>query len=183
MNLSVIIPNYNHEAFLPECLEAILSQSYQPIEILVVDDASTDGSSSIVSNYQKKHPHLHLFQMKKNSGGPIVPVQEGLKRVRGDFVSLCASDDLIQPGFFKESMEFISAHPEIALCFGRFIEFKDEKPYQFEENNLSLIRSSKVFHPEEWVKITRKYHLDIPSQATIYKRSLLLELGGYDPSR
>lgn len=182
LSLSVIIPNYNHAKFLPECLEAILSQSRQPQEILVVDDASTDESCAIVSSYQKNHPHLHLLKLKKNSGGPFVPIQESLKRVQGDYIAFCASDDIIQPGFFKESMEFIGAHPEIALCFGRFVEFQNQKPYRFEDNTLSLIRFSKVFHPDAWVKISKKHHLDIPSHAAIYKKKVLLEIGGYDQS-
>lgn len=178
--LSVIIPNYNHEKYLPEALYAILSQSLKPSEILVVDDASTDKSCEIVKEYQKKHSHLTLLKMKKNSGGPIVPVQEGLKMVTGDYVALCASDDMIQPGFFKESMECVALHPEVGICFGKFVIFEDQKPYRFNEITISLIDRKQIYSPDEWVKISRKYHLDIPSQSALYRRDLLMGVGGYD---
>ena len=146
-SFSVIIPNYNHATVLPEQLQAILAQSLQPMEIIVVDDCSTDNSCEVVTQFQKTHPHLSLVKLEKNSGGPIVPVEIGLRIAQGEYVVLCASDDIIQPGFFEESIDCVSRHPEVAICFGKFVAFEDQKPYVFQQVSLSLIHTAKIFYP------------------------------------
>ena len=56
--LSVVVPNYNHAELLPHCLDALLKQTLQPLEILVVDDGSTDGSVALIEGYCQRHPHI-----------------------------------------------------------------------------------------------------------------------------
>jgi len=179
-SLSVIIPNYNHAQYLPEQLDAILAQSLQPSEIVVIDDASTDKSCEIVTAYQKKYPHISLIRLEKNSGGPEIPLRIGVESIKTDYIIFCASDDLVQPGFFEESMQFVSEHPEVALCFGKCVFFENQKPYHFQELSPFLIHTPRVFSPDEWIETFRKYHLHIPSQSSLFKRSTLLEQGGHD---
>ncbi|MBM3804581.1 MAG: glycosyltransferase family 2 protein [Acidimicrobiia bacterium] len=66
--LSVIIPNYNHAAFLPRSLGAILAQSVQPLEIIVMDDASTDNSVEVIESFVRRHPHIRLHRNARNLG-------------------------------------------------------------------------------------------------------------------
>lgn len=179
MSLSVIIPNYNQAKYLKETLEAILAQSLQEIDILVVDDASTDESCKIVEEYQKKDSRLSLLRLEKNSGGPIVPIREGLKHVRGDYIALIAGDDIVQPHFFEEAIDVVKKYPEVGICFGNYLLFADRRPYFFKEISILDHPEPMVLKPEEMVALSRTKCFHIPSQSSIYRKDLLLKFGGY----
>jgi cellulose synthase/poly-beta-1,6-N-acetylglucosamine synthase-like glycosyltransferase len=68
VSFSVLIPNYNHAAYLPECLDSVVSQSCQPDAIYVIDDASTDNSVEVIRSYVQRFPHVHLTPKSKNRG-------------------------------------------------------------------------------------------------------------------
>ncbi len=96
--VSVIIPMFNEEKFIAECLESLLAQSLQDFEVIVVDDCSTDSSRQIVAGYLKKFGgRLKLSATKKNSGSGSVPRNKGLKLSRGEYVFFMDADDLILP--------------------------------------------------------------------------------------
>ena len=101
--VSVIIPLYNAEKFIAECLESLLAQSLQDFEIVVVDDCSTDSSRAIVERYVEKfYGRLKLSAMKKNSGGGSLPRNKGLKLSRGEYVFFVDADDLLTPTALEE---------------------------------------------------------------------------------
>lgn len=113
--LSVVIPNYNHAAYLPHTLDAILAQSRLPDEIIVVDDASTDNSVSIIEEYAAKHSRFHLIKNVENKG-VLYTVKKGLEMATGDYVHSAGADDLVLPGFYEKSMEMLESYPDAGLC-------------------------------------------------------------------
>lgn len=179
-SVSVIIFNYNHGRYLPESLEAILTQSWPPKEVVVVDDASTDNSCDVVRAFQKRYSNLKLIQLEKNSGGPMVPMHEGLKHVTGDYLALCASDDIPQPGFFEEIMKFVTLNPGLGLCSGKFCKFDDVKPYQYKPVPLYKSDQSQVLSPADTARLCQTTHFYIPSHTVLYRRDLVVKYGGYD---
>ena len=96
-SVSVIIPLYNAEKYIAECLESILIQTFQDFEVIVVDDCSTDNSCAIVENYSSKfNGRLRLYQTEKNSGGAgYVPRNIGLDFSRGEYIFFMDADDVI----------------------------------------------------------------------------------------
>lgn len=180
--LSVVVVNFNHAIYLRECLDAILTQSWRPLEVIIVDDASTDNSCDIVKQYQQHHSHVTLIVLEQNSGGPQKPLQIGLQRAKGDYVALCAADDIVQPGFFEQTMACLTKHPELGLCSTDFTVFPDQKPYVFEQISLSPSKIDQIFYPEQLVQVCAQSIFVIPSQTTIYKRDLVLQYGSYDAS-
>ena len=101
--VSVIIPMYNAEKYIAECLESFLVQTLQDFEVIVVDDCSTDNSAAIVQSYIPKFGgRLKLAHMKKNSGGGAVPRNKGLKFSRGEYIFFVDADDLIIPTALEE---------------------------------------------------------------------------------
>ena len=91
--LSVVIPNFNHGAYLRASLEAVLAQTCTANEIIVIDDASTDHSLAIVSSFLHRHPNLRLVQNPRNLGC-VRSLNRGLGLARGSTVYFGAADDL-----------------------------------------------------------------------------------------
>ena len=100
--LSVIIPVYNVEKFLPDCIESILHQTYQNIQVILVDDGSTDSSGVICDTYQKQDARICVIH-KKNEG-PIKTRQSGLLCADGMYVTFVDGDDWIEPDMYETLM-------------------------------------------------------------------------------
>ena len=92
--ISVIIPMYNVEKYICECLDSILAQTFQNFEVIVVDDCSTDSSYAIVKSYKEKFgKRLTLSRMEQNTGGGALPRNKGLAFSRGEYIFFVDSDD------------------------------------------------------------------------------------------
>lgn len=90
--VSIIIPNYNNERFIKECIESVINQTYQNIEIIVVDDESTDGSIRIINELQKEY-NILLFQQKHSNAA--IARNYGIKNAKGKFLLFLDSDDVL----------------------------------------------------------------------------------------
>lgn len=91
--VSVIVPNYNHEAFLAQRIDSILNQTYQDFELILIDDCSTDNSRDVLSLY-KEHPKVtHLIFNETNSGSPFKQWNKGIQLARGEYIWIAESDD------------------------------------------------------------------------------------------
>ncbi|MBR3050239.1 MAG: glycosyltransferase family 2 protein, partial [Selenomonadaceae bacterium] len=101
--VSVIIPLYNAEKYLAECLESVLAQTLKNFEVIVVDDCSTDSSVAIVESYIPKFGgRLKLSHMDVNSGKPSMPRNKGSAVSRGEYIYFMDDDDLITPTALEE---------------------------------------------------------------------------------
>ena len=106
--VSIIVPNYNHSAFLEERLDSIFNQTYTNFEVILLDDASTDDSVSILKTY-KKHPKVsHIIVNEENSGSPFVQWKRGMELAKGDYIWLAESDDTCDRRFLEVMMGFIA---------------------------------------------------------------------------
>ena len=97
MKISVIIPLYNAEKYIADCLDSLLAQTFQDFEVIIVDDCSTDNSVAIVKNYAEKfYGRLRFASTKKNSGGGgYIPRNIGLEISRGEYIYFLDADDFI----------------------------------------------------------------------------------------
>jgi glycosyltransferase involved in cell wall biosynthesis len=87
--VSVIIPVYNGEAFLAEAIESVLIQSYRPMEVIVVDDGSTDGTAAVASRFKEGVRYIH-----QHNSGPAAARNSGLRVARGELIGFLDADDL-----------------------------------------------------------------------------------------
>lgn len=101
--LSVIVPVYNMEKYLEECVESILSQTYKKVELILVDDGSTDTSGMICDKYEEKDSRVKVIH-KKNEG-PIKARCTGVEAAGGDYVTFVDSDDWIKDNTYERLME------------------------------------------------------------------------------
>src|SRR5438874_13780530 len=90
--LSVVVPNYNHWEHLPRCLQALLNQSLQPAEIIVIDDASTDNSREVIEHFSQRHPVVRAYRNEQNQG-VIYGANRGIELARNDYLYFAPADD------------------------------------------------------------------------------------------
>ena len=103
IKISVIIPMYNTEDYIGECLDSLLCQTFQDFEVIVVDDCSTDGSLNVVKGYRPKFKgRLKIIESEKNSGGCAMPRNIGMKYAKGKYIFFLDSDDLIIKTTFEK---------------------------------------------------------------------------------
>lgn len=105
--VSVIVPVYNVEAYLKECLEGIINQTYEDLEILCIDDCSTDGSFAVLKEYEQKDSRIVILENEKN-GGLAYTRNAGLARATGEYVLFVDSDDTIALDLVESCMEVVS---------------------------------------------------------------------------
>ena len=98
--ISVIIPVYNVEKYLAECIESILNQTFNDIEILIIDDCSTDNSYKIMEEYAKKDSRIVLYH-NENNVGVSKTRNIGLDNAKGEYIAFVDSDDYVAPDFLR----------------------------------------------------------------------------------
>jgi glycosyltransferase involved in cell wall biosynthesis len=116
--VSVIIPVYNRERYLAETIESVLSQTHRPIEIVIIDDGSTDGTADVASIYS---PVVRYF-FQPNAGCAAAS-NAGVERAEGHYLSFLGSDDLWTENKLKLQMDTFNADPETDMVFGHVSHF------------------------------------------------------------
>ena len=106
--ISIIIPIYNIMDCLERCVDSCLNQTYQNIEILMVDDGSTDGTSELCDKIGKKDPRIRVFH--KENGGSSSARNLGIENAKGEYLGFVDSDDFVSPIMYEDLMNAILAH-------------------------------------------------------------------------
>jgi len=97
MSASIVIPAYNAAAFITRAIESALAQTQPPLEVIVVDDVSTDDTVAVVTRLAARHPELRLLTSERN-GGPAAARNLGIGVARGDWIAILDADDAFEPG-------------------------------------------------------------------------------------
>ncbi len=119
-------PIYNMEAFLPQCLDSILTQTYPDFEMWLVDDGSTDGSGSICDAYAVKDGRVHVCH--KENGGLSSARNYGIDHARGDFIIFPDPDDWVEPGYLEGLLAIREKyHADLSICGHYVIDYSREK--------------------------------------------------------
>jgi len=175
-SLSVVVPNYNHAALLEQTLPGILEQSFKPIEVIVVDDGSTDNSVEVIRELMRKDPAIRLIQNEKNQGIHF-SVDRALKLARGDYIYFAAADDIVFPGFFENSMRLLTKYPQAGLCSAiRKVITADGIGYRSPLNIPAAIEC--YLSPQQCARLLRKYDSWMGGNSCVYRRDAVLESGG-----
>jgi glycosyltransferase involved in cell wall biosynthesis len=114
--VSIVVPVYNRGALLVEAVNSALAQTYRPIEIIVVDDASTDDTPRIIESLAAAHPEVR--SVRRPNGGPGLARETGRLAARGDFIQYLDSDDLLLPRKLDLQVAALRARPECGIAYG-----------------------------------------------------------------
>lgn len=164
--ISVIVPVYNVESFLARCIESIICQTYQNLEIILVDDGSDDGCSEICDSYAEKDARIRVVH--KKNGGLSDARNIGIQFATGEYIGYVDSDDWIQETMYEKLYQSISKeNADIAVC-GYYISDGKNATTAFQSHDLVVFNKEAAL--EELCKNTR-----ILSHAwdKLYKRSVL----------
>lgn len=123
--VSVLVPVYNVERYVQEALDSIARQTYSNLQVIVVDDCSTDGTAQIVAQFCEKDPR---FVLLKNATNMHIAkaLNRALSQATGQYIARCDGDDVMEPDRIARQMDYLSANPDVSLV-GCSLVFIDEK--------------------------------------------------------
>ncbi len=164
--VSVFIPSYNHSRYIQTTLEGIFAQTYRNIQLIIIDDGSTDNSPEIIEKALKNCPFESELIVRPNKG--IVPtLLEGLAMARGEYFASTASDDLWLPNFLERRVAQLQENHNAVLAYGHC--------FRIDENDKVIDSSS------DWVEYGSKssreelLELTVPQSSTIVHRKSVLD--------
>lgn len=145
--VSVIVPVYNSEQELRDCLDSLVEQTEKDIEIIVIDDGSTDNSPEIEAEYQKKYPNVKVYRNERNLGQSETR-NRGIELAEGDYIAFLDSDDYVNPGMYEELYQAAVDNnmPELIVTGLSFV-----KGNEYRKKDLTFIgkQSTTIIHPME----------------------------------
>ena len=126
MRFSIIIPVYNTDTYLDECLDSAVNQQYDDYEVVCVDDGSTDGSAGILKRYATQHPHIRIIHQENLGIGSAR--NTGLRAAQGDYILFLDSDDWLE----ADTLQVLSQHTgqNDMVCFGGQRYFNHQQHYE-----------------------------------------------------
>jgi len=148
--VSIILPSYNHRRYLQERLDSIFNQTFQNFEVIILDDASTDGSQSIFQENQS-HPKIsHYFINQVNTGSPFKQWQRGLKLAKGEFVWIAESDDSCELNFLETNLKVLDENPDVTIVVAKTQKYNQGKAqgevqhHIFKDNDQEEINQNNI---------------------------------------
>ncbi|MCI8273610.1 MAG: glycosyltransferase [Clostridia bacterium] len=159
IKLSIVAAVYNLEKYLPRCLDSLVNQTLQEIEILCVNDGSTDSAPQIIEDYQKRYPDkIKVFH--KQNGGEFTTRNYGLERAIGEYVTFVDTDDYVEPNWAEKLYNAAKENDaDLAVCGFERIDLKTNKVVA--RNMINFGNSVKddcilFVNPAPWNKVYRR---------------------------
>ena len=177
--LSVIIPNYNKEKYICQCLDSVLKQTYPNIQIVVVDDCSKDQSPQIIKEYAQKYSNIKAILLTEN-GGVSHARNLGIKQADGSYITMLDSDDFYSNDEkLLYEMNVLKEHNGIGVSYSyrQVVNEKGELLYS-EKRHLNRYISGKVFYKF----LTEKDACSYVQRDMCMPKEAILEVGGYNES-
>lgn len=164
--LSVLVAVYNGEQYIKECIESIINQTFTDLEIIVIDDASTDNTASIVKSI--KDERIFIYTNEKNSG-PFVSANTGLALAKGKYIARLDADDVSHRDRFEKQIEFL-----------------EKTGYELVGSNLQIIdengkKTNQIINPETHEENVGNilFANSIAHSSVMFSRDFVNKIGGY----
>ncbi|MFC1838331.1 glycosyltransferase family 2 protein [Thermodesulfobacteriota bacterium] len=176
--ISVIITSYNQKEYLTEAIESVLSQTLQPLEIIIVDDASSDGSRELIEAYRLKYPDVITTHYNSSNLGIPKTKNIGCKKAQGDLVTVLDGDDRFCPTKLEKEYKLLNSNSGLKIVFsnvnfidhnGKFIDVWIKNKQDFIETPMDIFQNVFAFKEPYWL---------FRNELVIY--NLLEKIGFYD---
>ena len=173
--VSVIIPAYNHENYIRDCIHSVLGQDYQSIDLIVINDGSTDNTDKKIRAILKENPACFRYVSETNKG-LIKTLNMGLKMSRGKYFCELASDDILLPGSIRKRIDYLETNPDTDVIFADAYHINN-----YTKTNIRASKDKKMYCSSKHnVKdlIDGKARMFFPSG--MFRKSILDEFRGFD---
>jgi len=160
--VSIVVPVYNAEKYLPRCIESIINQSYKNLEVILVNDGSTDNSGRICDLYAKKDNRIKLIHTENN--GPAKARNIGINNSNGEFIFFIDADDFIESNAIELLLDGYY-QTKADLIIGDFLKIVDGNVFESEHNN--FFSESKLLKKQDIIDYIR-YYLKKPNRFPLF---------------
>ncbi len=166
--VTVVITSYNHGKYIAEAIDSVLKQTWPRVEIIIVDDGSTDDTPKVIARYPQ------IFSIRQTNQGVSVARNTGLRASHGRYVLFLDSDDFLTPRAIESAVQAFEGHPEFGFVSGAYCETDSEgkpkgKPFYRKISN------------EPYIELLRWNYIAMHA-TVLYRRDVLEQVGGFDPS-
>lgn len=169
---TVMVPAYNHEKYILECLEGLANQTFKDFQCIVTDDHSSDKTPQILKENQSKYGY-ELILNEENEGISASLNNMAKNYAHGKYLFICASDDVYMPDRIEKQVRFMEEHPQYGMCYARTIRM-DLNSNIIGRDEKKCYKSGLIFED----LFLRKYNIGI---CVAIKSSVLAEVGYYKP--
>ncbi|TBU88011.1 glycosyltransferase family 2 protein [Phytopseudomonas dryadis] len=177
--VTVIVPCYNYGAYVSEAVASILAQDYPRIELIIVDDGSTDDSPSQIeralADWQQRSNIQRVEFVRQANKGVSAALNSGLALAAGEFVATFDADDVMVPGRLSLQIEYLRQHPEVGCLGGRALRIDQLG------NTLPKKRKAREVRRYDFAQVLARA-LVVGGNLVAYRREAMLKAGGYDPA-
>lgn len=176
--VSVVVPCYNYGRFLRAAVRSLLDQPGVNLDVLVIDDASTDETPAVAAALAADDSRVHVVRHQTNAGH-IATFNQGLAAATGEFVVKLDADDMLTPGSLQRAVALLQNCPSVDLVYGRPVHFSVSPPPQARQTPSSWV----IWSPVAWVaKRCRRGVNCISNPEAVVRASALREVGLYNPT-
>ena len=172
--VDVVVPAYNYAHFLRECVESVLAQSHPDFRVLIIDDASIDGTQAVCAELAAEDPRVEIRRHAVNQGH-IQTYNEGIALAERDYMLLLSADDFLLPGALARAAAVLDARPDVGLAYGDYVRYRvgDRLPDP-------LVGMPDVDYPEASAFLERQARNNEVATATaVVRTTAQKELGDY----
>lgn len=172
-HVSVVVPCYNYGRFLRQCVESVVTQSGVVVDVLIVDDASTDSTAEVAAAISAADPRVSVLRHEHNRGH-IDTFNDGLGAVEGEYVVKLDADDMLPPGALARATALLEEHPSVGFVYGRPAHFTGIRP----PIARTRVRSWTVWPGREWIeqRCHRGFNC-ISNPEVVMRASVMREVG------
>lgn len=178
-SLTVLIPNFNHGHLIGDQLNAVFSQSIQPQEIIIADDASTDDSVITIKKLISGRTNVRLIPQEKNMG-TVALINDLVNQAKSDYLTVLAADDIILPGLFEKSLALLSSNPEAALCSAVSYTEHSKGDYVTPTWTAYPCSAPGFMTPDQIRRALLRSEDWFMGDTVVWRRAALMNVGGFD---
>lgn len=156
--ISIVIPCYNHEQYLEEAVLSVLKSSYEDLEIIIIDDGSTDGSRKIGEKLSREFHQISYYY--QDNAGPSSARNNGISRAKGKYILPLDADDMISDNYIECAIQLLEHNTQLKVVYAEAIKFgavnKKWKLKQYSLQNLALdnmIYVSAIYRKTDWERV------------------------------
>ena len=175
--VSVVIPCFNYEAYLAQAVSSALVQEHVDVRVIIVDDASSDGSLSLANSLARDDQRIEVIANRQNTG-PVETFNRGLAAVRSDYVVRLDADDLLTRGSLARATALLERYQSVGLVYGHPVHFVGNPP----ATTKSVAGSWTIWEGHRWLAYRARRGTNcITSPEAVMRASVLQSVGGQRP--